>query len=62
MKRYVVFWVGGKDDGKVLFESDDDAEARGRAYELQEELQGKAEEDWWGICLIDKETGDSLDF
>lgn len=60
--RYVVFWVGGKDDGKVLFESNDDAEARGRAYELQEELQDKAEEDWWGICLIDKETDESLSF
>lgn len=62
MKRYVVFWVGGKDDGKVLFESNDDSEARGRAYELQEELQDKAEEDWHGVCLTDNETGDSLDF
>lgn len=62
MMKYVVFWVGGQDDGKTLFESNDDAEARGRAYELQEELADKAEEDWWGICLIDKETDESLDF
>lgn len=62
MKRYVVFWVGGKDDGRTLFESNDDAEARAKAYELQEELQDKATEDWHGVCLIDKVTGDILDF
>ena len=62
MMKYVVFWVGGQDDGKTLFESNDDAEARARAYELQEELADKAEEDWHGVCLIDKETGDTLDF
>lgn len=61
--RYDIFWVGGENDGEILFQTNDLAKAKAKAYELELENEDNFQEDWWGISIIDNENPkDSIDF
>jgi len=61
--RYSVFWVAGERDGEILYETDDLADAKGKAFELTREHEDEFDPGCGGICIMDNTDGNiEIDF
>lgn len=61
--QYDVFWVAGDRDGEVLFSTNDLAEAKAKAFELQEQHEDEFDPDCGGIAICDNADGNcEIDF
>ena len=62
--RYLVFWVGGGNDGKTVFATDSEIQAKEEAWRLCEKYDEMYEDDptYMGFGIVDQQTGETVEF
>lgn len=58
--RYTIFWVGGKNDGNVITETDNVNTAIQTAREFYREHETEFDPCWGGVAIVDEKTGTTI--
>jgi transcriptional regulator with XRE-family HTH domain len=63
-KRYLVFRVGGENDGKTVFATDSEIQAKEEAWRLCEKYDEMYEDDpaYMGFGIVDQQTDETIEY